>query len=301
MDKQQATEEKLKTVIYDIYTSLFDETASDRRQVFIGQIWDKIVLWWKKYNYHKIDPKEIGEEIFNVIKRLVKDNNETVKNKSEFFYILQKSMENAEKEYIRKYKQGSINIPRDKKRKLKELNELIKTREDSLNRKITNNEKEQCISEFFKKQEYIDLLNLVNIGSISYTGNDKNDEIDALNYIYNPSVDPLNEYINKTDMENVLKAVKLLLDKKQERARDCYRAFFTLYCIENYKDFEKLYSVLDNEILETWRKNGKNPKQYEIYQKYHPNAQKSSAEAMASKNLSEFLNDIETCLKNKNQ
>jgi hypothetical protein len=33
--------------------------------------------------------------------------------------------------------------------------------------------------------------------------------------------------------------------------------------------------------------------------RYHPNAQKPGAEAMASKNLGKFLNDIETCLKSK--
>jgi len=91
------------------------------------------------------------------------------------------------------------------------------------------------------------------------------------------------------------------LDKKQERSRDCYRALFTLHCIENYKDFEKLYSILDGKIMELWQKDIKMPKKYEVYQTYHPNAQKSSAEAMASINLREFINNIEICLKEKNK
>ena len=112
MDIQQTPEEKLKTIIYNIYTSIFSESAPDRRQVYIGQIWEKIVLWWNKNNYHKIDANEMGVEVYNVIKRLVKGNNETAKNISEFFNILRESMENAENEYILKYGQGPINIPR---------------------------------------------------------------------------------------------------------------------------------------------------------------------------------------------
>ena len=174
-------------------------------------------------------------------------------------------------------------------------------KESQLGRKLTNDEQIQNISKWFKKQEYIELLNLINVSSISYTVNDGNSKIDALNYIDTFSDNPLDEYIKKTDMETVREAVKSLLDKKQERSRGSYRALFTLYCIENYKDFEKLYPVLDKSILETWQKDGKNPNQHEIYQKYHPNAQKPSAEAQASKNLREFLSNIETCLKEKNK
>jgi hypothetical protein len=123
----------------------------------------------------------------------------------------------------------------------------------------------------------------------------------VLNYADTRSDDPLIDYIKKTDKETVREAVKSLLDKKQERARDCYRSLFTLHCIENYKDFEKLTPVLDSKIIETWQKDMKKPKQYEIYQMYHPNSQKSGAEVMASTNLKEFLNDIKTCLKEKNQ
>jgi len=143
-------------------------------------------------------------------------------------------------------------------------------------------------------------LNLINVGSISYTSNDGVNEIDALNYADSFSDNPIDEYINKTDMVTVLEAVKSLLGKKQERSRDCYRALFTQYCIKNYKDFEKLYTVLDSKIMEIWQKDMKTPKLYEIYQMYHPNVNKSSAEAMASTNLHEFLSDIETCIKEKN-
>jgi len=296
VDKQQTPEEKLKTIIYDIYTNLFCETASDKRRTYIGQIWDKIVLWWNKFNYHKIDAKEMGEEIFSVIKRLVKENNENVKNKSEFFYILQKSMKNAENEYFRKNGQDSIKIPREEKRKLKEVNDLIKMREDFWERKLTNDEKEQCISKWFKKQEYIDLLNLINIGSISHGGNNGNSEIDIID---THSLGPLGEYISKTNMETVLKAVKYLLDEKHEKVRPCIKALFTLYCINH--DLKELYPILDQKIIDSCQKHCKKLNQYEIYQKYHPETDKVNAGVMAATNLHDFLKDVETCLKAKIQ
>ena len=171
--------------------------------------------------------------------------------------------------------------------------------EDQLGRKLTNDEKIQVISKWFKEQEYIDLLNVINVGSLSFTINDEDDETDGLNKYIDPRlVPPLDELINKTDTEAALEAVKSVLEKKQDRSRDCYRALYTLYCIkENKRD---LYPILDQEILDLFHKEGKKPKQYEIYLKYHPGVDKESAEVMASTNLREFLNDIEICLKEKN-
>jgi len=305
MDIQQTPEENLKTTIYSIYISFFNESSSDRRQVYIGQIWEKIVIWWNKFNYHKIDDaNEMGKEIFYIIKRFVKDNNKPAKNKSEFFSILRESMKNAENEYFRKYEQGPIDTPREKRSKFRKIADTIRIRQNELGRKLTTNECEQIIYIFFKKQDYIDLHNAINIGSISYTSNDGNDEIDILNFAKTPADLLFDELINKINAQDVIEAVNYLLDKKQERSRDCYRALFTLHCFENIKDFEELCPVLDESIIkdcQKGKKDGKNLNQSEIYQKYHPNAQKSGAEAMASKNLSEFLIDIKTYLKEKNK
>jgi len=298
VDIQQTPEERLKTVIYDIYTRLLYETASDRRQVYCGQIWEKIVLWCDKYNYLEINANEMGIEIYNVIKRLVKDNNETAKNETEFFYILRKSMKNAKNEYIRNNEQGLIKISKEKEQKLKRVDGSIRMKESLFGRKLTNEEKVQCISKWFKKQEYVDLINSKNVVSILYTSNDGNDEIDGLNSDGSHSVDPLDEYINKTDMKIILEAVKSLLAKKQERSRPCYKALFTLYCIKN--NLKGLYPVLDQEIIYSYSNDDKKPTQYEIYLKYHPEANKKGADAMASKNLNEFLNEIKFYLKEKN-
>jgi hypothetical protein len=298
VDIQQTPEERLKTVIYDIYTRLFYETVSDRWQVYCGQIWEKIVLWCDKYNYLEINTNEMGIEIYNVIKRLVKNNNEIIKNESEFFYILRKSMKNAENEYIRNNEQSLIKISKEKEQKLKRVDDSIRMKESQLGRKLTNDEKIQCISKWFKKQEYVDLINSKNVVSILYTSNDGNDEIDRLNFDCTHSVDPLDEYINKTDMKIILEAVKYLLDKKQERSRPCYKALFTLYCIKN--DLKGLYPVLDQEIIDSYSNDAKKPTQYEIYLKYHSGIDIESAKAEASKNLHEFINNVKSYIKEKN-
>jgi hypothetical protein len=296
------TEEQQKDYIYDIFSKCHSETASGRLQVYYPTLCEQIYLWYR--DYLSIDVDKMGLEITKVINRFIKDENisKIPDDKDGFFKYLNVSINREKAGFYREYNENdTIKIPKEKKRKLREVEDFIRMKESQVGRKLTNDEQIQVISKWFKKQEYVDLLNLINVGSISRTSNNGNNEIDILNYADTLSDDPLTEYFIRTDMETVLEAVRSLLNKKQERSRDCYRALFTLYCIENYKDFEKLYPVLDSQIFENWQKNGENLNQYEIYQKYHPNAQKSSADAMASKNLGEFLNDIETYLKEKNQ
>ena len=300
MKEPKRTEEQQKDYIFDIFSKCRIETASNRLQVHLSILCEQIYLWYR--DYLAIDVDKMGLEITKVVNRFIKDENisKIPNDKDSFFKYLTASIKREKASFYHEYNENdAIKIPKEKKRKLREVKDFIRMKESQFGRKLTDDEQIQSISKWFKKQEYVDLLNLINVGSISHTSNDGDNEIDILNYTDTHSVDPLDEYIKKTDMKTVLEAVKSVLGKKQERARDCYKALFTLYCIESYKDFEKLYPVLDGQILEIWQKSGKNPNQYEIYQKYHPNAQKSSAEAMASKNLSEFLNDIETCLKEK--
>ncbi|MDR1839641.1 MAG: hypothetical protein LBQ93_08700, partial [Treponema sp.] len=85
-----------------------------------------------------------------------------------------------------------------------------------------------------------------------------------------------------------------------ERTRECYRALFTAYCIDNSFDFEGAASVLNAEILEKHLKDGKKPDQYEVYKMYHPEVKKESAEVRASEMLKTFLNDLKTAMKQKN-
>jgi hypothetical protein len=219
----------------------------------------------------------MGLEITKVISRFIKE--ETIsrvpQDKDGFFKYLSTSIEREKAGYEREYNDNEkIKIPKEKKRKLREAEDFIRMKESSLGRKLTADERSQSISKWFNNHEYVDLLNAINVGSISCMSNDGNGEIDALDStaapIYNPNAagSPLDRFIKKTDMEAICKAVESVLEKKQGRARDCCRALFTLYCIEEYKDFEGLCPVLDKNVIKACQ-NGKNPNQYEIYQKYH--------------------------------
>jgi hypothetical protein len=244
----------------------------------------------------------MGLEIATVINNFLNKDKKLnfPKDKDGFFKYLNTALSNEKAGSYGEFDEDkTIRITKEVKARLKKLREFITWEESRLGRKLTIEEHKKGITEFFKEQAYINLLNVEYISSISFTGNDEDDEIDGLNKITTHSVDPLDEYIKKTDMETVLEAVKSLLGKKQERARDCYRALFTLYCIKN--ELKGLYPILDQEIIDSFHKHDKKPKQYEIYLKYHPGIDKNSAEAMASTNLREFLSDIEIYLKEKNQ
>jgi len=293
------TEEQQKDFIFDIFNKCRNETVSSRLQVNYQILCEQIYIWYKDYIFFDVD--NIGLGITEVIKHFIDDNtiSEVPQDKDGFFKYLIISIKNKTKELEREFNEKeTINIPKEKKRKLREVEDFIRMKESELGRKLTSNEQLESISKWFKKQEYVDLLNVINVGGFSYTSDDGDEEIDVLNYTDTHSENPLDEYITNIDTEIVNKAVKAVLEKKQGRARPCYKALFTLYCIKN--NIKELYPILDKEIIDTFHKDGKKPKQYEIYIKYHPKADKKGAEAMASVNLKEFLNDIKTCLEEKN-
>ena len=300
MNTPKRTEEQHKDHIFDIFSKCRSETASGRLQVYYPALCEQIYIWYKDYLSFDVD--KMGLEIIKVINRFTKDENisKIPNDKDGFFKYLNTSIKREKAGYYREFNENeTIKIPKEKKRKLREVEDFIRMKESQLGRKLTLDEKIQGISKWFKKQEYIDLLNLPKVSSFSCAGKNGEKDFDVLDFISADTASPLDEYIQKINMETYLEAVKSLLEKKQARSRDCYRELFTLYCIENRMVSEKLTPVLDNQILEDWYKHEQKPKQYEIYQKFHPLAQKSSAEAMASKNLSEFLKKIETCLRKK--
>jgi hypothetical protein len=288
------TEEQQKNLIFDIFSKWQNSMNSDRTQTYFLQLCEQIYKWYKNYHPKEID--DMGMEIANVINNFInKDKKLNIPNDIDsFFKYLNTALSNERAGSYREFDENrAIRITKEVKARLKKLREFIIWEESQLGRKLTVEEHKKDVKEFFKEQEYADLLNFKNIDSISFLGEDGNDEVDT------NAVNPLDEYIKKTDMETVLDAVKSLLYKKQERARPCYKALFTLHCIKH--DLRGLYPILDQEIIDSFHKHGKRPKQYEIYLKYHPETDKKGAEAMASSNLHEFLDDIKAYIKAKNQ
>jgi len=128
---------------------------------------------------------------------------------------------------------------------------------------------------------------------------DEKDNVLTIWFEHEVAEGPNIDLLINSNIAIIYEAVKTALEKKQDRSRDCYRALFTLHCIEN-KHTEGLFSILDQDIITSFQKDDKKPMQYEIWQKYHPNALKSSSEVQASKNLNDFLRDLEKYLKEKN-
>lgn len=304
MKVRKRTEEQQKDLIFNIFSKCQNESASSRRQIHYSVLCEQIYRWYK--DYLSVDVDKMGLEIAHVINRFLKDSNisKIPGDKDGFFKYLNTAVNREKAGYHRNYNEkDTIRIPKEKKVKLRQIEDFIRMKESLFGRKLTSEEKNTGISKWFKNQEYIDLLNAQNISGIHLSCGNENKETDVLNSkvapVYNTGIsnDPLDEYLSKLDTEVIRKAIKSALDKKQKRSRECYKALFTLHCVENVKNYEGLYPVLDKNILASCQKDGKRPKQYEIYQKYHPTVQKNSADAMASKNLKDFISSIETLLK----
>jgi len=277
------TEEQLKDSIFDIYSKWRSESSPDRFMIHYPRLLEQIYIWCKDYSFKK-DIDNMGEEIAVVVRRIMRKT----LDKDGFFKYLFDSLKREKAGFYREYNENdTIKIPREQKRKLREVEDFIRLKESQLGRRLTADEEAQSIAKWFKKPEYIEIYNAKNVGSTSLPGNDGTSE-----------TDPLDDYISKTDMETIRNAVKSLLDKKQDRSRPCYRALFTLYCVK--KGITVLDPILDQEIIDSfYKKEGKKPTQYEIYQKYHAGIDKKGAEAQAAANLHKFLDELKTCLKNQ--
>jgi len=174
-------------------------------------------------------------------------------------------------------------------------------------RELTGNERVQCISKWFDmaEKEVHEYLLLMNMRYVEGLTNNDNADTDILNsekahipYLEIPFVNPENEYFTKLNTSEranlILDAVKSALNNTQDRTRECYRALFTVHCIDNAIDFDGLFPLLNSEIVEIYKKNGKKPKLLEVYLKYHPDVKRESAGARASKMLKELLDKLNT-------
>jgi hypothetical protein len=290
MGKQWKSEEQLKADIFGIYSCYLNEPSSDRRQVHFAQICGSVISWCT--DYLNIKAKEMGEEIFHSIQRLVKDNNAKVpKDKDGFLKYLRATLENVKKEYyckIRSKETDDIKISKETRKKWKMVKEIITTKESNLGGKLTENERWQYISEWFSMAEYTELMNLKNTGSLE-------------DYMEGPPTDPHDELLKKLRMQCLKDALDLALQRTQDRSRECCRSLFTAYCIDKLVDFEVLVPLLDREILEAHQKDREKPKQYKIYLKYYPETKKAVAEVRATQMSKGFLEKLKTALLEKNQ
>jgi hypothetical protein len=254
-------EEILKDKIFSVFFNSLNDPS--RQQVYFGQLSGLIYNWCR--DYLDFDVNDMGVEIVVITKRLLKDKTQAniPQDKIGFIKYLLTSLKRGKYEYIRNYEKRN-------------QDDLIRMKESHLGRKLTEDEQVLFINKWY------DYENAIKLTGTSLTGT-KSEET------------PLTDYLNSSNTTIIHEAIQAVLGKKQKRARDCYKALLTLRFI----DFVDLYPVLDSQIIEDYRQKTEKPKQYEIYQKFHPEATKVSSEAMACKNLKELLCDIKTYLKDK--
>ena len=260
MEKNKENEELLKDRIFSCFSSSLNEP--NRQQTFLGQLSGLIFNWCRDYLNFNIN--DMGVEIVIVAKRLLKENSNAniPHDKEGFIKYLLMALKRGKYEYIRNYE-------------TKNQDDIIRMKESFVGRKLTDDERLLLINKWYDFESAI-----------------KNNS----SFLpFNNDISSHDAFFNSADTAIIIEAIKTVLSKKQTRSRDCYKALLTLHCIDNVD----LYPVLDIRIIEACQQNSVKPKQYEIYQKYHPNASKSGSEAMASKNLKELLFDLETYLKEK--
>jgi len=283
-------EEQLKADIFNIYSKCREEQSSDRRQVYVLQLCDFIFRWCTSYNIVS-EAEEMGLEIFNAVKRIAE---KTLNEEKDFFSYLVTSLKNAKVEYHRKDISNINKLPRV----VKEIEKFISLQENNAGRMLSEEEKIECISKWFNKtkkkaKECLQKIENKNVVSLTTFDDEEKDIPDSYN-------EPESMFFSKINTPDFRKAVETVLQSKQERTRECYRALFTAYCIDNSIDFEGAASVLNAEIFEKYLKDGKKLDQYEVYKMYHPEVKKDGAGVRASEMLKTFLNDLKTAIKEKN-
>jgi len=138
---------------------------------------------------------------------------------------------------------------------------------------LTENDRIEIITDYMPINKYNEIKNKV----LNIIKLDKFTRGDNKGIVTNPLLNSQNvknvfnnnpESTNKFDVspEKLMEAVRYVLEnKRQKRTVACNRALFTVECIKkaSHDYLEKLAPVLDSELLNTYRKSGIKPTQYE--------------------------------------
>jgi len=304
--EKNAKEEQLKDRIFSIYSEFKNEEASDRRfDVHFSQLCEQIYIWCRDFRF-KGTIDIMGKEIAEVSNTIIKKD-EFLLDKDGFFKYLSVSLGKKRNAYYRKFDEKKITtISKENKRKLSHVRDFIEMCEHEMGRELSFGEKIKCASDWFKSWDYISLIKLLNNRRSSSAKNEDGKLIDIIDNTEDPligekiAIDPLDECISNADAKTICNAVEYVLEQKQDRSRDCYKAIFTLFCVKNIRDYSGLLESLNEEIVTSCTRNTVDLNQYEIYLNYHPKATPASAEASASKMLIDFKKDLEVYLRENN-
>lgn len=246
----------------------------------------------------------MGVELYKTLKYF----GNTSYDKVDFYKKFNKALYNVKNICYLKFKKSRIKyIPG----KYWQINKLVSAKERENGGHLTDGDRKKIITLFMDYSEYLEIDNMVNTRSLDFEYKNNEGENTTLldsektkNYFHSiESVNKFNIYPNK-----ICEAVEHSLQytrqgrKREKTSRECKHALFTLYIIKETPDYkDKIYPVLDKELIDAYKNSNKELTQCDIYLKYHPeriSAPKKSIEANASGDLSSFFNDIELYLLN---
>ena len=307
MEERKYNDEELKARIYAFYSEYYDP-SSDRSKA-LGQLWFHVCKWCRHYLYKKEEKflyekgDDVEVEIYKTVKRCAEKDKMPEKD---FFPYLYVSLVNAKNQYYRDHLQeGSLKETRT----LRKIKGCIEALEKSMGRETTQDERFYYISEEMpeiKKETTIrDYLQCLASSGAKYKFNTKIDKSGKEVSIFDIIEGNFSTYEKEITDDNIAEIIKEEFEKyingKQERTIPFLRAIYTLDCVENNKDYNKLRPILDRDILEICEKRGKDgeklPAKYEIYMKYHSDSDKKTAVSNASSMLKDFVNGFEAILR----
>ena len=299
MGIQKETETELKTRILVSYTKYFGESLPDRRKVYLGQLWEFTFKWCRGYIFYK-ETEEMGVEITKKVQECA----EKKKTPEKFMEDLISSLYNARNQYYRNKVEGAL---RKNRKIIKDIDKIIATEEANEGRKLTNDERVNRICRYIpmRKETIREHLKSMDRIFVKYA-HDYDDEDEVVESMagnsltaQGPISDPEGETLEDSEAEIIKDALETVLNESQEKMKPFYRALFTMRFIKKNKNYQRLIPSLNGEILEMFKKNKKIPTQYEIYMKYHPEAEKSTAEANASQMSKKFFAALEKAIQEK--
>jgi hypothetical protein len=310
--KEQMEADIIEVLIY--YRESSGVSMESRRQTMFARLVELVFKWCRDYPLHssfgnnkKINPQNMGVELFEAVVSCVKQPIDS----EAFLTYLKTAIKNAWKKHSLKYESGVINIPDKKLNILNKINQILEMAVHNKGKALTDNEIVEYLQHWLnvpegKAREYLKLKNMITIHSLESEAKN-GDDLDALNnsdisspYLPDMSDDPqdinLGKLLANDKSKKSLKireAIESVFMHKQQRARDCLRALYTVKYIDSLADFNGDFPFIDAVIVETYKKEGKLPNQYEIYLKYHPVSAKKSAEVSASRQLGEFEKELQ--------
>jgi len=309
---QQKTEIEHKNNIYNIYSQLLEESSSDRRQVLLPQLLEKIIKWSIDY-YYKEETKKYWFEIRNAVFRIAKPEDNEKIPEDDFFKYLKVSLYHAKVEYIGNYEEDNIHIPKGQRQKLKQITEFIRMEESELGKELSEYEKVKKTANWFnitedKAREYLDkIIYMKSTGSLTVKthGDDKEKNTDILdspnkhpnnqNNLDNPAEIFFSKFNALEDRKKFKEILESVFASRQEKTRRFFKALFTAQCLDTdtsdgvewlYDNFEWMREYLDPEILETFKEHETKPTNREIYLKYYPGS--NNPDQSVSARLKEF-------------